>query len=135
MMTLRERLLQHLQAADYVPADESELAGALRLNKKERRSLAFEVRRLLATGDLIRVKGDKLCQPGAIDLVTGRISFRQNGSALVIPETKINQAGPRQPAVFISAEDTHVALHGDRVVVRLSDSLPRKEQPRAGRVI
>ncbi|MDE3084313.1 MAG: RNB domain-containing ribonuclease, partial [Verrucomicrobiota bacterium] len=134
-MTLRERLLARLQATDYVPANEAELARALHLNKKERHSLAFEVRRLLAAGDLVRVKGDKLCPPGEIDLVTGRISFRQNGNALVIPEVKINEPGPRRPAVFVAAEDTGIALHGDRVVVRLSDLAQPKDKQLIGRVI
>ncbi|HTB80378.1 MAG TPA: RNB domain-containing ribonuclease [Opitutaceae bacterium] len=135
-MTLRERLLAHLRASDYVPANETGLARALNLKKQERRALAFEVRRLLAAGGLVRIKGDRLCEPGEADLVTGRISFRQNGSAIVIPDGKVNEPGPERPAVFIASEDTDVALHGDKVVARLSTGGPRRDDGRpSGRVI
>lgn len=134
-MTIRDRLLARLREPGYVPVNETELARLLHFNKKERRALAFEVRRLLAAGGLVRIKGDRLCEPGEADLVSGRISFRQNGSALVIPEARVNEPGPERPAVFIAAEDTGVALHGDKVVARLASG-PRREDGRpAGRVI
>ncbi|MFI5337623.1 MAG: ribonuclease R family protein, partial [Opitutales bacterium] len=86
------------------------------------------------------VKGDRLCLPGEADLVTGRISFRQTGSAIVIPEGKINQPAT-ETAVQIAAENTGTALHGDTVVVRLITGRERdqfrflKPDERAGRVI
>ena len=134
-MTLRDRLLARLREPGYVPANETDLARLLHLNKKERRALAFEVRRLLATGELVRIKGDKLCEPGEVDLVTGRISFRQNGSAIVLPEKRINQPSPTHLPIFIAAEDTGVALHGDKVVVRLAAGPARGEAQPSGRVI
>jgi ribonuclease R len=133
--TLRERLLVHVHAPGFLPSSEAEIARALHLNKKERRALAFEARLLLAAGRLVRIKGDKLCEPAEANLVTGRISFRQNGSALVIPEAKINVTGPQLPAIFIAAEDTHVALHGDKVVARLIDGPHREDGRPAGCVI
>ncbi|HXA79942.1 MAG TPA: RNB domain-containing ribonuclease, partial [Opitutaceae bacterium] len=126
-MTLRDRLLARLHAPGYLPASEAELAQALHLNKKDRRALASEVRLLLAAGSIVRIKGDKLCVPAEADLVTGRISFRQNGSALVIP---LAEAGPDRPALFIAAEDTNVALHGDKVVARLVPG-PRRDDGRS----
>ncbi|MGA3007553.1 MAG: RNB domain-containing ribonuclease, partial [Opitutaceae bacterium] len=126
--SLRDRLLARLHSPGHVPASEAELAQALRLNKKERRALAFEVRLLLAAGRLVRIKGDKLCEPAEADLVTGRISFRQNGSALVIPLAETD--GPERPALFVASEDTDVALHGDKVVARLVDG-PRRDDGRS----
>ena len=96
---------------------------ALGLAKKERDSLAFETRQLLAAGEIVRIKQDRLCRPRDADLVTGRIQFRQGGSAYVIRDRA--SGAPEQDAVQISAEDTGVAIHGDRVVVRLSDELSR----------
>jgi len=128
MMTLRERLLTLLRTPDYVPLAEPDLARALGLNRKERDSLAFEVRRLLGAGEVVRIKQDRLCLPLDADLVTGRIQFRQGGSAYVIPELPPGQ--PEVPAVQVAAEDTGVALHGDRVVVRLYEALTRPRGPR-----
>jgi ribonuclease R len=132
-MTLRDRLLARLHAPGYLPASETELAQALHLNKKDRRALASEVRHLLAAGSIVRIKGDKLCEPAEADLVTGRISFRQNGSALVIPLAETG--GPARPALFIAAEDTGVALHGDKVVARLVPGSRRDDGRSTGCVI
>ncbi len=127
-MKLRERLLARLRAADYVPLAEPGIAEALGLAGKERASLAQEVRRLLGTGEIVRIKQDRLCLPAAADLVTGRIQFRQGGSAFLIPDR--TAGAPDDPAVQVGAEDTGVALHGDRVVVRLQDALTRPRGPR-----
>jgi ribonuclease R len=137
-MKLRDRLPALLRAPDYVPLDEPGIARALGLPHKERDSLAFEIRRLLAAGEIVRIKQDRLCLPRDADLVTGRIQFRQGGSAYVLPEKRAT--GPEKPAIQISAEDTGVAMHGDTVVVRLSDELTRPHGNRpggepAGRVI
>ena len=125
---IRERLLGLLRAPDYVPLNEPEVARALSLPRKERPALATEVRRLLADGTVVLVKRDRLCLPRDADLLGGRIQFRQGGSAYVIPEARPGE--PEREAVQIAAEDTGVAIHGDRVVVRLSAELSR---PRGGR--
>jgi ribonuclease R len=129
-LTLRERLLALLRAPGYVPLTEIEIARVLGLGKKERDSLAFEIRRLLAAGEVVRIKQDRLCLPQDADLVTGRIQFRQAGSAYVLPETHAGE--PEKPNIQIAAEDTGVAMHGDKVVVRLSDELTRPRGNRPG---
>ncbi|MEO6568540.1 MAG: RNB domain-containing ribonuclease, partial [Opitutaceae bacterium] len=50
----------------------------------------------------------------------GRIQFRAGGSAFVIPENPTTgRAEPTEPSIQIFPEDTHVALPGDRVLVRI----------------
>jgi ribonuclease R len=53
-MTLRDRLLRHLRAPDYLPANEFELSRRLDLNKKQRGLLAHEVRLILKEGEFRR---------------------------------------------------------------------------------
>jgi ribonuclease R len=138
-MQLRERLLARLAERDYVPASAEDLARKLRLPAKERRKFLHETRELVRSGQIVLVKGDRLCLPKEAGLVTGRISFRAKGSAYVVPEGRVN--GPRAESVHISAEDTGVALHGDTVVVRLMHAHDRdfphflKPCEQAGRVI
>ncbi|HTX64947.1 MAG TPA: RNB domain-containing ribonuclease [Opitutaceae bacterium] len=122
-MTIRERLLGLLRAADYAPLDEAGLAHALGLARKERNALTFTLRQLLAAGEIVRVKQDRLCLPRDADLVTGRIQFRAGGSAYLVPERRPGEPEPAD--VQIAAEETGVAMHGDRVVVRLLDALTR----------
>ena len=121
-MNLRERLLALLRAPDYAPLAEPEIARALGLARRSA-TPSPESRQLLGAGEIVRIKQDRLCLPRDADLVTGRIQFRQGGSAYVIPETAPGE--PEKDAVQIAAEDTGVAIHGDRVVVRLSDELSR----------
>ncbi len=138
-MNFPERLLSHLQRRGYVPASADAIAREWRLNPKDRRKFAQQVRELVHTGQIAVIKGDRLCVPKVADLVTGKINFRQKGSAMVFPEVKVTE--PRQPAIFISGEDTGVALQGDTVVVRLRSPKERdfphflKPGEQAGRVI
>jgi ribonuclease R len=139
-MNFRDKILQHLSHKNYTPVSSDQLARQLHLNSKDRRKFAHEVRQLLRAGAIVAVKGDRLCLPKEADLVTGRISFRATGSAIVIPEGKVNSS-ERQAAIQIAAENTGVALHGDTVVVRLITGRERdqfrflKPDEAAGRVI
>ena len=130
MMQLRERLLTLFRASDYVPLPEPEIARSLGLAKSERRALSNEIRQLLGAGEVVCIKQDRLCLPHDADLVTGNIQFRQGGSAYVIREKAPGE--PEKDAVQISAEDTGVAIHGDKVVVRLGAGLSRPHGGRHG---
>jgi ribonuclease R len=120
-MKLNDRLLALFRAPRYVPLTEPEIVRALGLPKGERNALNIEIRQLLAAGEIVQIKNDKLCLPRDADLATGRIQFRQGGSAYVIRERGPSE--PEKEAVQIPAENTGVAIHGDRVVVRLSEEL------------
>jgi len=139
-MNFRDRVLQHLSHKNYTPVSADQLARQLHLNTKDRRKFQHEIRELLRTGTLVAIKGDRLVIPQEADLVTGRISFRASGSAIVIPEGKVN-AAEREAAIQIAAENTGTALHGDTVVVRLIKGRERdqfrflKPNEEAGRVI
>ncbi len=125
-MNFRERLLAHLQRRHYVPASAAAIAREWRLPKKERTRFQQEARRLVHQGAVVLVKGDRLCFPREADLVTGRISFRASGSAIVFPEGKVNEPGREKP-VQVAAENTGTALHGDTVVVRLITGREREQ--------
>ncbi|HEY0862593.1 MAG TPA: RNB domain-containing ribonuclease [Lacunisphaera sp.] len=138
-MSYSERLLAQLNRRNYVPTAAAALAKEWRLNPKDRRKFFAEVDELVRSGRLVHIKGDRLCLPREADLVTGTINFRQKGSAMVFPEVKVT--APRKPAIFIAAEDTGVALQGDKVVVRLRSPKERdwphflKPGEQAGKVI
>ncbi len=123
-MNIRERLLQRLRRPDYVPETLPVLVQNLGLARRDRRKLAHELRLLEAAGTVVRVKKDRYCLPSDANLITGRIVFRQSGAALLIPETPAGQ--PEREPIEIFAEDTWVAMHGDKVVVRLSDKTIRR---------
>ncbi|MDB6115117.1 MAG: rnr [Lacunisphaera sp.] len=138
-MSYSDRLISHLQRKGYVPASAEAIAREWRLNPKDRRKFNQQVGELAQSGRIAVIKGDRLCVPREADLVTGKINFRQKGSAMVFPEVKVTE--PRKPGIFISSEDTGVALQGDTVVVRLRSPKDRdfphflKPGEQAGRVI
>ncbi|HEX3730044.1 MAG TPA: RNB domain-containing ribonuclease [Opitutaceae bacterium] len=139
---LRERLLAHLRGPAYVPANESELARRLGLNKKQRASLTQELRLLLSQGSAVRAAGGKIAPAPAPSAkpprdrteVAGKIQFRAGGSAFVIPDPTGRPA--ELPALQISSEDTGLALPGDRVAVRVLEGVrTRRPGETAGTVL
>ncbi len=138
-MSYSDRIISHLQRRGYVPTAADAIAKQWRLNPKARRKFAQDVEALVSAGKVALIKGDQLCIPQEADLVTGKINFRQKGTAMVFPETKVTE--PRKPAIYVASEDTDVALQGDTVVVRLRSPKDRdrphflKPGEQAGRVI
>ncbi|WOO43106.1 ribonuclease R family protein [Rubellicoccus peritrichatus] len=114
-MPLDQRILEHLRHPDYVPQTAEELDKALELTKAERRSYKRMLHKLLDEGIIAKVKRDKFVLPKDADLVSGEIRFRQSGSAVLVPDQ------PDGETLQILAEDTGVALHGDKVLVRLQE--------------
>jgi len=127
-MDLRQKLLALLGADDYVPMRRMEIVNVLRLNQDDTKEFHQLLDAMLDRGEVARVKKDRLCIPEDADLVSGRILFRQSGSATLIPDA--------QPATAVadgypvSAEDTAVALHGDQVLARINE---RPRTPRRGK--
>lgn len=63
-MSLRDRLLTLLRAPSFTPANEFEIAHRLALKKKERGSLAHEVRMLLKSGEFTRSGNGRIAPRG-----------------------------------------------------------------------
>ena len=166
-MKYRERILELLRQSNYRPGTVLDLSRALGLNKKQRPTLAHEIKGMLAKGDLALVKGDRLALPGrapsnqgraeagssrsrpifspsrkagavaAPDTTTGRIQFRQGGSAFVIlPKTG---HGLEPDAIQIFPDDTGLALHGDTVEIVVNPGIRERRDgrgtERTGRVM
>ncbi|MEM9161129.1 MAG: 3'-5' exonuclease, partial [Verrucomicrobiota bacterium] len=127
-MKIRERIIALAQSENYAPLDKYELTKELGLGKRDQRKLDHELRLLVSKGELIKIKGQKYCIPHDADLVPGTIKFRQTGSAIVIPNE--DPRNPNASPIDIDAEDTSVAMHEDKVVVRLYDEHHRpRESP------
>ncbi len=149
-MNLRASILEHLGSPDYRPANDMALMRALNIPKKFRGRLTHEIRLLLANGKIQMVQGDRIAiagftgtnrgpdKDGGPATTTGRIQFRQNGNALVIPEADATKPAVGD-AIHILSEDTGTAIHGDRVEVainpRLSLRRDRKGEEQRGRVM
>lgn len=133
-MKIRESLLAQLREASYRPSGESDLASSLGLPKKQRSALSTELKRLVASRDIVQIKGQRYqLAPRDSREITGTIRFRAGGSAFIIRD-QVDTSQPNQPeppSIQISPDETDVALHGDRVAVKI---LPGVRTRRAGEV-
>ena len=116
------------------PLDKVEISQALKLEPAMRTKLLGLLRDMELAGDVARIRKDRFIIPQAADLFTGNIQFHASGTAHVLSE----KTG--EPDLFISAENSFTAMHGDRVVARVSVERAAGRRPGAeavheGRVI
>src|SRR2546429_1231709 len=128
---IQEQILALLGSADYRPLDKSELAKALGRKSGVRMGLNQALRDLERAGEIARIRKNRYFLPPVADLVTGTLHIHQAGYGFLISEK------PGEPDIFIAAENTGTAMHGDRVVARISRDAPyaRIKGRREGRVI
>ena len=112
-MDLRKKLLQLFGDKDYVPMRRMEIITVLKLDKDQTKQAHTLLDQMLERGEIAQLKKDRLCIPEDADLVSGRIIFRQSGSAILIPDSN-----PSADGYPVKAEDTAVAMHGDTVLAR-----------------
>jgi len=111
------RLMELMQRDDYVPINVEQLADQLNLGKGQVDELQGIIDACLKDGTIVKLQKDRYCLPKDADLITGVIRFRQNGAAVIIPTTSPGQL--TSEPVWVSSEDTFVAMHEDQVVARL----------------
>src|SRR6267142_3150599 len=128
---IQEQILALLGSPDYRPLDKNELAKALGRKSGVRMGLNQALHDLERAGEIARIRKNRYVLPPAADLVTGKLHIHQAGYGFLISEK------PGEPDVFIAAENTGTAMHGDCVVARISRDAPygRIKGRREGRVI
>ncbi len=103
------------------PLDKIEISKRLDLPPNARKKLRELLREMETAGEIARVRKDRYIVPRDADLFTGTIQFHASGAAHVLNE----KAGG--PDLYISAENSWTAMHGDVVVARIT-----KDRPGAG---
>ena len=129
---IREQVLALLARKDYRPLNKVDIARKLGLAANERVAFRKTLRELERAGEIARIRKNCYILPAEADLVAGKLSIHQAGYGFLTPETS------GEPDVFIAAENIGIAMHGDRVVVRISRDTPphnRVKGRREGRVI
>src|SRR5436309_2974936 len=128
---IRKQILALLASPYYRPLDKSELAKALGRKSGVRMGLNQALRDLERAGEIARIRKNRYVLPPSADLITGKLHIHQAGYGFLISE----KSG--EPDIFIAAENTGTAMHGDRVVARISRDAPyaRTKGRREGRVI
>lgn len=110
-------ILEILKDPEYIPLSVDRLAEKLGVGDKGFPAFKKEVSQHLRQGTFVKLKKNRICLPRDADLISGTIRFRQTGSATLLPDTP--EGGTKREPFHIDAEDTGVAMHGDRVVCRI----------------
>ncbi|HSP46054.1 MAG TPA: ribonuclease R, partial [Chthoniobacterales bacterium] len=111
---LREQILRVLSAPKYRPLDKAELAKVLGRKSGVRMGLNEVLRQLEQSGEIALIRKNRYVLPAEADLVTGTLHVHQAGFAF-LPREK-----PGEQDLYISAENTGTAMHGDKVVARIT---------------
>lgn len=115
---LREQILRLLSAPKYRPLDNVELGKALGRKSGVKMGLNALLRKMEQAGEIARIRKNRYVIPSEADLVTGTLHVHQAGYAF-LPREK-----PGDQDLFISAENTGTAMHGDKVVARITRDEP-----------
>jgi ribonuclease R len=129
---LRAEILRLIRDPKYRPRDKIEIANALGYGAAQRNEVRRTLRDLEKEGEIARIRKNRYVQPDTADLVTGTLSVHEAGYSFLTNEKQ------GQADLFIAAENTGTAMHGDRVVARIirGAEFSRARIPRAeGRVI
>lgn len=116
-MDLRDTLLKLLRAPDYVPLRQEEIVAVLRLSPDKAKKATKLIAQLLDSGEVVRIKRDRLVMPKDADLVSGKILFRQSGSAILIADSDAGKKAPSAsrfppktpPPPFMATRSSHAS--------------------------
>ncbi len=100
----------------HYPAAIRELLQLLKVPREERASFKRHITSLVASGDLIQIRGHRFGLPEKMDLYVGRLQAHPSGYGFVIPESRQLDGGGD---IYVSGPLMNDAMHGDRVVARI----------------
>ena len=125
----RDHVLSLMRERVHHPAGMRELLQVLKIPRDERTSFKRQIKSLVASGELIEIRGHRFGLPEKMDLFVGRLQTHPGGYGFVTPERPLEAGGD----IYVAGPHLNESMHGDRVVVRIERV---KEGGRAeGRVI
>jgi ribonuclease R len=131
-MSVRDDLLQSIRDKVHHPATARELAQILRVPRDERKAFTRKLKALVASGELLQIRGNRFGLPDKMDLVVGRLHTNPAGYGFVTPE--LADRGERR-GIYIAASNLTEAMHGDRVVARVERQTEKGPEGRIIRIL
>jgi ribonuclease R len=96
------------------PASARELLQLLKVPRDQRVSFRRQLKALVASGDLVQIRGHRFGLPEKMDVHVGRLETHPGGFGFVIPERRLDEGD-----IYISPQNLGDAVHGDRVEARI----------------
>ena len=109
----RDQVLAVARQQSKYPLKMRELARALSVPDRNYPEFRNLIRRMVRDGSLVKLRHNKYGVPAAHGHAVGRIAIQTSGYGLVAP-------GNGAEEIFVAAKHLDQALHGDRVVVRVT---------------
>src|SRR5881275_2571258 len=97
--TIRQKIMALLQASDYRPLDQDEIARKLGAGGRDRVAVRKALRELEHAGEIVRIRKNRYVLPSEADLVTGKLSMHQAGYAFLVTDK------PGEQDIFVAAEN------------------------------
>jgi len=114
------------------PTTARELARQLRVPRDERVAFKRDLKRLVMSGQLMQVRGNRFALPDTENLVAGRLHTNPGGFGFVAPDDA--EPGEKRD-IYIAVANLSEAMHGDRVLVRVERQTPRGLEGRIVRIL
>src|SRR5437667_11837952 len=111
-----DQILAMMRERVHHPAAMRELLQILKIPRDERTSFKRHIKTLVASGDLIQIRGQRFGLPEKMDLYVGRLETHAGGYGFVVPERPVEGAGGD---IYVAGAHLGEAMHGDRVVARI----------------
>jgi ribonuclease R len=127
-----EQILTFFKERIAHPTTARELARQLRVPRDERVAFKRDLKRLVVSGQLAQVRGNRFALPDTDNLVAGRLHTNPGGFGFVVPDNGEPRGGGD---IYIAAANLSEAMHGDRVLVRVERRTPRGLEGRIVRII
>src|SRR2546422_806058 len=111
-----DQILALMRERVHHPARMRELLQVLKSPRDERTSFKRHVKSLVASGELVQIRGDRFGLPEKMALYVGTLQTHPAGYGFVTPDRPLEPLGGD---IYISGPLLNEAMHGDRVVVRI----------------
>jgi ribonuclease R len=100
------------------PTTDKDLLKQLRVRGDARLEAKRVLEELIAKGEVVRTRTDRIGLPEKMDLVAGRLEMKRGGFGFVVP----SEGGLKD--VYVAANNLADALHADRVLVKVERKAP-----------
>lgn len=114
-------VLEFIKTRSDRPLKIKELARALEVSEEDYPELRRAVKQMMASGDLVLLKRNRIGVAEKMNLVVGKISIARTGTGFVSREGQPED-------IVIPSSELHTSLDGDEVVVRLTGTREGRQQ-------
>ena len=117
-------ILQHLKTSTSGPILIKELLRHFKVGGDERVQFNRMLRDLMASGDIIELKKNRVGLPEQMGLIVGHLQVHRDGFGFVVPKDK------GRSDIYISRSELKDAMHGDLVVATTIKGTERRTERR-----